>query len=368
MASVSPLDQKWMSMALDLARKGEGGTRPNPPVGSVIVKNNRIAGRGYHMKAGGPHAEIHALRDAGPAARGATLYVTLEPCCTWGRTPPCTEAIVAAGIARVVVACGDPNPKHRGRGLKQLARAGIEVSSGVMKAEAQELIAPFTRWIQSRRPLLTLKMAMTMDGKIADRKGHSRWISSVTSRAEVKRLRARSDGVMVGVDTACADDPSLLYKGRKAANLYRIIVDSKGRLPLTAKVLNDGASKQTVIATTAQCSGSRCAAYRKKGASVLVLPQKRGLVSLESLLSGLGRMGLLRILCEGGGRLASALVKQGLVDEYVFFMAPKFLGSAGSVPVLDGHSWLLGQEPQVQIVSCRQSGPDLIIRAVKKQI
>ncbi|MBA4386884.1 MAG: bifunctional diaminohydroxyphosphoribosylaminopyrimidine deaminase/5-amino-6-(5-phosphoribosylamino)uracil reductase RibD [Verrucomicrobia bacterium] len=358
-------DEKWMKKAICLARKGEGATRPNPPVGAVLVRDGRCVGNGHHKRAGGPHAEIFAIRRAGQRANGATLYVTLEPCCTWGRTPPCTDAIVSAGIARVVAATSDPNPRHNCKGLKVLRAAGLAVKTGVLRREALELIAPFEQLVSKGRPFVVLKMAMTLDGRIADRRMNSRWISGPASRKEVHKLRARSDAVIVGSETALVDDPSLLYEGARAGNLRRVVVDSSGKLPLSAKMLNDGRGRQTIIATTRRCTPAKIREYEARGAMVLVLPSSRGMVSLPGLLRSLGRMGMLRILCEGGGRLAAAMVQARLVDEYVFFVAPRFLGSPGPTPVLGGRNWLLGKEPRLRFVSCEKVGDDVMIRAMK---
>lgn len=348
-----------MRLALRLARQGEGGTRPNPPVGAVVVRGNRQIAGGFHRRAGGPHAEVDALRKAGARARGATLYVTLEPCCTFGRTPPCTDLILETGIRRVVVAIRDPNPKHRGRGIRLLRRAGVRVDEGVCAQEAAELLAPFAHWIVSGRPFVTLKLGMTLDGRIADAKGKSRWITGPESRRAVHELRRRADAVMVGVETALADDPSLLPEKPWPGRTLRIVVDSRGRLPCGAKVLTDGHADQTLIATTSACPAARQRRYRRTGAMVLPLPSAKGHVSLSALMRALGRQGLLHVLCEGGGELAAALVRERLVDRFELFIAPRILGGRGTVPAFGGTGWLLGSAPRLELLECRRRGGDI---------
>jgi len=354
-------DRFWMQRALALARRGVGRTRPNPPVGAVIVRSGRAVGRGYHRRAGGPHAEVYALRQAGTRAQGATLYVTLEPCSTRGRTGPCTAAVVAAGIARVVVGARDPNPRHRGRGLDRLRRRGVRVASGVCSDEAGRLLRPFAKWITRGVPFVTLKMGMTLDGRIADASGRSRWITSAVSRRVVRQLRKEADAILVGSSTAVRDDPSLLA-GRASSPAWRVVVDAHGRLPPTARLLNDGAVGRTIMATTRKCTPRRLARWRGRGAAVWVLPEARGHVSLGCVLRRLGRMGILHVLCEGGGEVAAALIRGGHVDEFLFFVAPGIMGG-GAVPVVGGAGWSLAGAPRLKFAECRRVGPDLLIRA-----
>lgn len=348
-------DLDFMCRAIALARRGEGLTRPNPPVGAVVVKNGRIIGEGWHRKAGGPHAEVYALRAAGAGANGATLYVTLEPCSTTGRTPPCTDAILAAGIKRVVVACTDPNPKHAGRGLRLLKKRGVEVSSGVASNEAGALIEPFAIWITKRRPFVTVKLAMTLDGKIADATGASRWITGEASRKVVQELRRRADAILVGVGTVNADDPSLLPRPSKGRKPFRVVVDTNGRVNPEAKIFNDGADSQTLIATaTEQVSAL---------GDVILLPKKDGQVSLPALMKQLAALGVVHVVCEGGGELAASLVRERLVDELWLFIAPKILGGKNAKPVFGGDGWLLKNAPEFQISDFRQVGCDMLIKA-----
>lgn len=357
-------DDRWMSLALRLARRGEGKTRPNPPVGAVVVKGNRVVGRGYHRKAGGPHAEVWALRDAGARASGATLYVTLEPCSTWGRTPPCTDAILAAGITRVVVATGDPNPRHKGRGLQLLRAAGIEVRRGVMKEDAARLIRPFVSWMCRGRPWVTLKLATTLDGRIADAAGRSRWITGPVSRRRVQALRRASDAIMVGVGTALADDPSLLPRPAGGRTPWRVIVDSTGRLPLTARVLTDAARGQTLIATTRRCTAARVAAYEKAGAQVVRLPLAGRHVSAPALLRALHKRNVMHVLCEGGGDLAAGWLAAKAVDELVWFVAPKVLGG-NAVNAVRGAGWPLARASQFAVETVERAGGDVVITCLR---
>jgi len=355
-------DEFWMRKALSLARRGEGFTRPNPPVGAVVVSRGIVVGTGFHREAGGRHAEVLALEQAGPRARGATLFVTLEPCCTWGRTGPCTEAILKAGVARVVAATRDPNPCHMGRGLQKLRQSGVQVTEGVCAREGQALVRPFAKWVNRGIPFLTLKLATTLDGRIADRNGHSRWISCDASRYLVWDLRKRVDAIMVGAGTVNADDPALLCRNG-SGKTFRIVLTSDGRIPREARILTDDAASRTIIATTRRCPASLRSFYEKTVGKVLVLPQVDGLVSVRDLMHSLGRMGLLHVLCEGGGRLAASLVARRLVDEYIFFLAPRLLGGDG-VPVLAKPGWILSRAPALKFTQVRRVGTDVLVRAV----
>jgi diaminohydroxyphosphoribosylaminopyrimidine deaminase/5-amino-6-(5-phosphoribosylamino)uracil reductase len=354
-------DTKWMAEALRLARLGEGLTRPNPPVGAVVVRNEKIVGRGYHRKAGGPHAEVYALRQAGAKAAGATIYVTLEPCSSWGRTPPCTDAILAAGIARVVCAVSDPNPKHAGKGFKLLRKAGIEVHCGVGSADACELLRPFTSSMTRSRPYLTVKLAVSLDGRIADATGCSQWISGPRARVYVQGLRRRADAIMVGAGTACEDNPSLLPRPAKGRKPYRVIVDASGRTPVQAKVFTDEQAARTILATTKRCPERRRQAYARHGAQVLVLPAAGRGVSWSALLKALHAKGIMHVVCEGGGMLVGSLLKTGLVDGLVLFVAPIVLGGNGR-PSVGGVNWALANAPRLKVVESKQVGKDIMIR------
>jgi diaminohydroxyphosphoribosylaminopyrimidine deaminase/5-amino-6-(5-phosphoribosylamino)uracil reductase len=355
-------DEYWMRRALALARRGEGRTRPNPPVGAVVVRNGRCVGEGWHRKAGGPHAEVYALRAAGTKARGATLYVTLEPCSTHGRTPPCTDAIRAAGIRRVVAAIGDPNPAHRGRGFRLLRAHGIETTRGVLRREATELLAPFASRMTRGRPWVVLKLGATLDGRIADRHGASRWITSPASRRFVQDLRRASDAILVGSETVRADDPSLLPRPARGRRPLRVVVDGRGRIPLSARVLTDEQAHDTILAVSGACPERIRARFRARGASVVEPAGSRSRVNLNGLLKHLHGLGVLRVLCEGGGELAGALLRAGLIDELVWFIAPALLGGDAK-PSLGGTGWRIGKGPKLTGLEWTASGPDLRLRA-----
>jgi diaminohydroxyphosphoribosylaminopyrimidine deaminase/5-amino-6-(5-phosphoribosylamino)uracil reductase len=352
-----------MSEALRLARLGEGLTRPNPPVGAVIVKNGQVVGRGYHRKAGGPHAEVVALRQAGARARGATLYVTLEPCSTFGRTPPCTEAIIRAGIRKVVAAVSDSNPRHAGKGFEILQRAGIDVITGECAGEAGALLAPFSSSMIRKKPVLTLKLAESLDGRIADARGRSKWISGPGARRVVQALRRRVDAVMVGAGTVLKDDPSLLPRPANGRKPYRIIVDAAGKVPADRRVFSDECASQTILVTTKRCPARRQAQYAASGAQVWVLPSADRGVSLPALMKSLHALGVLHVLCEGGGELAASLVRADLVDEIVMFVAPVIIGGDG-IGAVGGRGWPLASAPRFKIVESRVVGGDVMIRAI----
>ncbi len=359
----SSSDLKFMMMALRLARKGEGCTRPNPPVGAVITKHGRIAGSGYHKCAGGPHAEIHALQRAGSAARGGTLYVTLEPCSTWGKTGPCTDAIIDSGIKMVHVATLDPNPRHAGKGIKMLRAAGIIVNIGLCEDKALELINAFGKWIINKTPHLTLKLATSIDGKIADLHGQSKWITGPSSRGIVNRLRIKADAVMVGIETILKDNPTLLPKGRHSSSPFRIIVDSSGRIPTGVKVLSDGRQKRTFVATTRQCSRNNLDRIQRTGAKVIIVPGDSRRVSLPRLMRILGKLGVLHVICEGGGEIAASLINSKLVDDFYFFMAPIIIGGVCSRSAVAGRGWTLHNAPRLVFDTLRKTGNDILIHA-----
>lgn len=358
-------DCRWMEIALSLAIRGEGLTRPNPPVGAVVVSRGSIVGRAYHKRAGAAHAEIGALLEAGRRARGGTLYVTLEPCCTFGRTPPCTDAILEAGISRVVVSVRDPNPKHAGRGLRLLRKAGLETVCGVCRSDGALLIAPFAKWIITGRPYVTLKMGMTLDGRIADMNGDSKWITCAASRKVVQNLRRGSDAVIVGAGTVRTDNPSLLCLSRKNRGPIRVIVDSTGSVPLSSRIFSDGYAWKTLLATTARCSCRKRKMLEAEGVTVWDVSTRGGKkVSLTRLMSRLGKSGLLHVLCEGGSEIAAELIRTRCVDEYRFFVAPRLLGGRKSLPVVTGVGWALQRAPQLRFSDVQRIGRDIMITAL----
>ncbi len=317
-----------MSQALKLAAKGRGMVSPNPMVGAVIVKDGRVVGEGFHQKFGGAHAEVHALEMAGDAAEGATLYVTLEPCAHQGKTGPCVDRIFAAGIVEVVAAMQDPNPIVNGLGFQRLRSMGIQVRSGILEAEAADLNAGYTKFMRSGRPLITLKIAQTLDGRIATSSGHSKWITSKESRVEAHRLRAQHDALLVGINTVLADDPQLTVRMVEAVSPHRIVLDSQLRIPLDAQILSDDAPFLTTVLTTASASREKIVRIQEKGASVLVLPEdERGWVESAGLWRKLAELGVTSVLIEGGNTLATACLKTKVIDRIASFIAPKVLGS-----------------------------------------
>jgi diaminohydroxyphosphoribosylaminopyrimidine deaminase/5-amino-6-(5-phosphoribosylamino)uracil reductase len=358
-------DEAMMRRALALAERGRGLVSPNPLVGAVVVRQDRVVGEGWHDGPGNPHAEIHALRAAGDVAHGATLYVTLEPCDHHGRTPPCTNAILEAGIARVVAAACDPNPIVDGRGFERLRRAGVEVASGVLEAEAERLNEAFAKHVRTGLPLVVLKMAATLDGKVAARDGSSRWITGEEARAEVHRMRAAADAILVGAGTILADDPSLTvrdpdYRGHP---VLRVLVDARGRVPATAKLFSDQAP--TLVVTTEASPEERRGEWAQAGADVVVFDYAtKGGVSLDALFAHLGKRDVQLVLVEGGPTLAWSAVRDGLVDKLVLFLAPKLVGGAGAPGILGGEGLApIAEALDVEIVDVALVGRDIKVEA-----
>jgi diaminohydroxyphosphoribosylaminopyrimidine deaminase/5-amino-6-(5-phosphoribosylamino)uracil reductase len=325
---------RYMRMAIELAKKAEGMTSPNPLVGAVIVKGGAVAAKGYHAKCGLPHAEVNAIRMAGTKAKGATLYVTLEPCDHFGRTPPCTDAIIESGIIRVVIAMSDPNPVTNGRGIKKLRRHGISVTTGVLEEDASAINKPYIKFITTGMPYVTIKTAETLDGKIATSTGDSKWVSGEDSRRYVHQLRRKSDAVMVGVNTVLKDDPLLKSKAPGRKQPVRIIVDSGLKTPLSARVFTDAREAPVIIATARD--SSKIKKYEHKGAEVIVAGSKKDRVDLVKLLKILGRRGITNILAEGGGELNAGLLAEGLADRLLFFIAPKIAGGRDAITPVEG--------------------------------
>lgn len=326
-----------MRRALALAPGGRGRTSPNPMVGAVVVRDGVVVGEGYHSQVGGPHAEVVALEAAGTKARGGTLYVILEPCCHTGRTPPCTEAVLRAGIARVVAAVRDPNPAVRGRGLARLQEAGVAVEEGLCEGEARALNAAFFTWITLGRPLGILKAGMSLDGKIATRGGDSRWITGEAGRRRAHQMRAEVDAVLVGADTALKDDPLLTARDVETPRQpLRVVVDSRARLPLEHRLVRTAREVPTLLATTAQAPGDRVAALTQAGVEVLTVEGPGPRVDLRALAEGLAKRDVTSVLLEGGGTLHAAALEAGIVDRVALFVSPLLVGGSQAVPVLGG--------------------------------
>lgn len=360
-------DERFMARALALARLASGRTSPNPLVGAVVVRKGRVIGEGYHKRAGEPHAEIEAIRNSqeqGNKVAGATLFVTLEPCSTFGRTPPCTEAILASGVRRVVVGTEDPNPKHAGRGLEILRDAGLEVELGVRESECTALNKAFNHWIVHGRPYVTVKAAMTLDGKIATARGESKWITGPQARHAGMALRHESDGILVGVNTILADNPSLTVRspGEVAKPIKRFVLDRLARTPLTAKVLNDDQAVHTTLFVGADAPKAKVRAL-STFVNVIVLEAKAGKLCLRQALNVLSEMQITHLLVEGGGEVNASFLEAGLVQRIAFFYAPKILGGAGARKGVAGTGLPHDGIIQLENPQWDQLGPDLLLTA-----
>jgi diaminohydroxyphosphoribosylaminopyrimidine deaminase/5-amino-6-(5-phosphoribosylamino)uracil reductase len=353
-----------MALALRLAARGRGVTGPNPMVGAVVVARSRIVGRGYHPGAGGPHAEAVALKKAGRFARGATLYVSLEPCShTRKRTPPCVPLVIASGVRRVVVAMRDPNPLVAGRGVAALRRAGLVVHVGCLGGEAKRLNEAYLHWIRTGRPWVILKAGMTLDGKIATAGGESQWITGEASRHHAHRLRAQVDAVMVGIGTVLRDDPRLTARlpGRVRQPL-RVIVDSTARIPLTASVLSPALRGGTVIAATDRAPRRRVERLRRLGTNVLLFPARAGRVPLPALLLQLGRLKVTSVMIEGGSELNASALRHGAIHRVRLYIAPRLLGGQGAKGLLGGRGGArLAEAVSLTEVTVRAIGDDLLL-------
>ncbi len=357
--SFTALDHAMMGRALQLAERGLWTTTPNPRVGCVIVKAGKVVGEGWHERAGEPHAEVHALRAAGERARGATAYVSLEPCSHHGRTPPCAEALIAAGVARVVAAMPDPNPQVAGRGLAMLEAAGIDTASGLLEAEAEELNIGFVSRMRRGRPWVRLKMAASLDGKTALLNGASQWITGPAARNDGHRWRARASAILTGSGTVLADDPGLTVRAVETERQpLRVVVDSRLQTPANAKVLTGGALLASVSADLPQASALRAA-----GAEILVLPGADGRVDLAALLEKLAERGCNEIHVEAGEGLNGALLRAGLVDELIAYLAPCLLGDQAQGVCQWPALTTLSEQKKLDLIDVRKIGADIFLRA-----
>ncbi|OGP11758.1 MAG: riboflavin biosynthesis protein RibD [Deltaproteobacteria bacterium RIFCSPLOWO2_12_FULL_43_16] len=362
-----------MRMAIALARKGIGKTSPNPAVGAVIVKNGRIVGRGYHRKAGLAHAEINALREAGIKAKGADIYITLEPCNHFGRTPPCAEAIVRAGIKNIFIGMKDPNPLVAGKGITRLKNAGIKVETGILEQECKYINEAYIKYIITKTPFVTLKLASTLDGKIATASGESKWITGETARRYAHRMRAEADAVMVGIGTVIADDPELTVRLVKGKNPVRIVVDSRLRMPANAKILNQHKGSVIIATIKKKSQESEVRNQEKKikalnasGADVLLLHSRNGKVDLKALMKELGKREITSLIIEGGGSLAASAIKEGIVDKITIFVAPKFFGKEGLSMIGELGIRRLKDAICLSRLECRKLGDDLLLEGYLK--
>lgn len=359
-------DLEYMRQALVLAEKARGHTSPNPMVGAVVVRDGSVVGEGYHARAGDPHAEAVALAAAGEAAQGATLYVTLEPCAHYGRTPPCVQAVIAAGIARVVAAMEDPNPLVSGRGFAALREAGIAVDVGVCDIEARRLNEVFVAYMERRRPFVLYKAALSLDGKVATRAGLSRWITSEPARALVHTLRAEMDAVMVGIGTVLADDPRLTARRAgpaPARQPVRIAIDSRARIPLGAQMLSQAAPGRAIVAVTEAAPAAKIERLQQSGVDVWQgAADAQGRVALPDFLAALAEQQVTSLLLEGGPRLAGAMLSAGLIDKLLFCVAPLLIGGEAAPGPFGGDGATdLATAWRLAGWRIEQAGPDLLI-------
>ncbi|HTK83356.1 MAG TPA: bifunctional diaminohydroxyphosphoribosylaminopyrimidine deaminase/5-amino-6-(5-phosphoribosylamino)uracil reductase RibD [Bacteroidota bacterium] len=353
-------DEEFMKQCLLLARKGGGYVSPNPMVGAVIVQRGKILGTGYHKKFGGPHAEVYAIRAAQGNVRGATLYVNLEPCNFFGKTPPCTDLVITSGIARVVVGMKDPNPRVAGKGIRKLRKAGIEVVAGVLEDECRVLNESFTKYIQTGLPFVTMKIAQTQDGKIADESGHSKWITGVPARKIVHSLRSRVDAVLVGAHTVRMDDPRLTVRSVRGRSPARVVLDGRCTLTPDAKIFTPGDAKR-IIAVSKTYSRKKPGfkkTFSRRGVEVLELDSTaHGKISPRELLQKLGEMGIASLLVEGGAEIYRAFLDGDAVDKLILFVAPRVMGKGlDALPRRDRYDRLLLQRTVI-----KKAGVDLMI-------
>lgn len=363
-------DQYYMKLALELAETARGKTNPNPLVGAVIVKEGMIVGSGLHRKAGEPHAEVHAFRMAGEHAQDATLYVTLEPCSHYGKTPPCAELVKNSGVKRVVVAMEDPNPLVAGRGINLIKGAGIEVEVGILESEARLLNERFIHNMVTARPFVISKVAMTLDGKLATYNGHSKWITGPEARETVHHLRDQVDGIMVGIGTVLSDDPELTTRLPEGGgkNPIRIILDTNLRIPLDAKVTKVTNEVKTWIITGENANREKASALAKAGLEIIMVPSGEVGLDLNAVLQKLYEKGITDILLEGGSELNGAFLKQNLIDKYIVFVAPKVLGGRHSkTPFAGSDAESMDEALNLEFHSIEQFGSDICITAYPKK-
>jgi diaminohydroxyphosphoribosylaminopyrimidine deaminase/5-amino-6-(5-phosphoribosylamino)uracil reductase len=354
-------EQKYMARALELAEKGRGKTSPNPMVGAVLVKNGHVIAEGYHRRPGADHAEIVALKKAGPKAAGATLYVTLEPCCHRGRTGPCTDAIIEAGIARVVYAAKDPNPMVNGKGATRLRKAGVKVDRGLLHDQARQLNEMYLSYHEKGRPFVILKSAQTIDGRIATSTGDSQWISGSEALKYGHRIRAAVDAVVVGMGTVRTDDPSLTVRHVRGRNPYRVVVSSSLRFPKRCHLLDNNADGKTIVATSAE-SAERFSRRRHKGDLIYweLKTSRNGLIDLNDFMKKSDEFGFRSLLVEGGRSLATAFLRHNLVDKYITIISPKVIGD-GINAVGDLKIRRLSQAMELERSSCERVGRDIVV-------
>ncbi|ALV22822.1 Diaminohydroxyphosphoribosylaminopyrimidine deaminase [Carnobacterium antarcticum] len=356
------MDEEYMQLALNLAKKGKGWTSPNPLVGAVVVKDGRVIGQGYHETYGQPHAEVNAVASAKEDVAGATLYVTLEPCSHLGRTPPCSDLLIEKKIQRVVVGTFDPNPLVAGKGIERIRNAGVEVDVGVLEKECQLLNEVFMKYIITKEPFVVMKTAMSLDGKIATVTGESQWISGEASRQQVHNLRHELSGIMVGVETVIRDDPKLTARGPNSKNPIRIVVDSQLRIPLASTVLTQQDTAKTIVAATERADSERVKTLKQMGVEVIVTKEKSGRVDLRELMKTLGAMGIDSVLLEGGAALNFSALEEGIVDKMQVYIAPKIIGGKHAKTAVEGAGVAdLKEAFQLNRMTAGMVGEDLVV-------
>jgi diaminohydroxyphosphoribosylaminopyrimidine deaminase/5-amino-6-(5-phosphoribosylamino)uracil reductase len=354
-------DEWYMTRALELAERGQGHVEPNPMVGCVVVRDGEVVGEGFHQQFGGAHAEVEALRVAGRRANGATLYVTLEPCCHQGKTPPCSEAIVAAGIRRVVAPLADPFEQVAGQGFAQLRSAGVSVEIGLLEAPARRLLAPFLKRVEQGIPWIIAKWAMTLDGKIATRSGQSRWISGHAAREIVHRLRGRVDAILVGRGTVEADDPLLTARPPGPRIATRVVLDSLAAMPLASQLVRTAGQAPVLVAASSEAPVERCDALRAAGCEVCTF-EGNSTERVVKLLKELAKRGMTNVLVEGGGRVLGSLLEAGQIDEVHVFVAPKLVGGEAAATPIGGQGiGDLSQALQLDEPRIEQLGTDVYV-------
>jgi diaminohydroxyphosphoribosylaminopyrimidine deaminase/5-amino-6-(5-phosphoribosylamino)uracil reductase len=354
-------DQQWMKRALRLGEKGRGRTSPNPMVGAILVKDGKVVGEGYHAKTGEAHAEIIALQQAREEARGAILYLNLEPCTHYGKTPPCAPQVIEAGVKRVVIGMEDPNPLVKGKGIEILRKAGLDVAVGILEKECRRVNEAFCKYILKKEPFVILKVAATLDGKMATRNGDSKWISGEASRRFVHKLRDQVDGVMVGIGTVLKDDPLLTARIRGGRDPYRIVLDSRLKVPEEAKVIGTSPSK-AIIATTELAPKDKIEKFEKRGVQVLVLDSKEGRVNLKSCLSKLGEIGMMNLLVEGGSQVNGSFLDEGLIDKLLLFLSPRLIGDHQALGIFGGRGvFILPKAIVLKEIKTKRLGEDILL-------
>ncbi|WP_195263166.1 bifunctional diaminohydroxyphosphoribosylaminopyrimidine deaminase/5-amino-6-(5-phosphoribosylamino)uracil reductase RibD [Clostridium sp. 1001275B_160808_H3] len=362
------MDKKYMQLAIDLAKNGKGKVNPNPLVGAVIVKNGKVIGQGYHKKYGGNHAEIEAINNSTESVEGATIYVTLEPCYHYGKTPPCVDKLISSKISRVVIGSLDANPLVSGKSIDKLKQVGIEVNVGVLEEECFRLNEVFMKYIKTKKPYVVLKSAVSLDGKIATKTGESKWITGEISRLKVHELRNELSAIMVGINTVLQDDPSLTCNINNGRNPIRIIVDSNLRIPLDSKILKNSHNYKTIIATTKNADLKKKKLIEELGAEVLIIKSLNNKVDLNDLMIKLGELKIDGILLEGGGELNFSALKAEIVDKVMIFIAPKIIGGRNSKTSIEGEGInLLSESYKIDNLKTENLGEDILLTGYIKR-